>query len=162
MLCYIIMKVTNDLSKVMQPLHMSTCPPTSVQPNVTGMADRFGATASFLCAVHCAALPFALALLPALGLGFLANHGFERGFVAFATVLASYSIGSGYRSHRRPQALWLLLPGLALLWLGAFIIDEHYGLGIHAVLVAMGGMLLAGAHLANLRFARGYGVGLNR
>ncbi|HXD83673.1 MAG TPA: MerC domain-containing protein, partial [Rudaea sp.] len=45
-------------------------------------ADRLGAAASLLCAVHCAALPFVLALLPALGLGFLANHGFERAFIA--------------------------------------------------------------------------------
>ena len=36
--------------------------------------DRLGATASFLCAVHCAALPLVIATLPAIGLGFLANH----------------------------------------------------------------------------------------
>lgn len=128
--------------------------------NAANLVDRFGATASFLCAVHCAALPLVLALLPALGLSFLADHGFERGFIAFASVLASWSIGSGYRHHRRPQAQWLLLPGLALLWMGAFIVDEHYGLGIHAALVAMGGVLLAGAHLTNLRFADSRGHGL--
>jgi hypothetical protein len=133
-----------------------------MQLNPASAVDRVGATASFLCAVHCAVLPFVLALLPALGLSFLADHGFERGFVAFASVLACWSIGSSYRRHRRSQALWLLLPGLALLWSGAFIVGEHYGLGIHAVLVAMGGMLLAGAHLTNLRFARAYGMGLNR
>lgn len=129
-------------------------PPATFQPGVAPLADRFGATASLLCAVHCAVLPFVLALLPALGLSFLADHGFERGFVAFASVLATWSIGSSYRRHRRPQALWLLPPALASLWLGAFIIDDRYGPGMHAALVAMGGVLLACAHLANLRLAR--------
>jgi hypothetical protein len=141
----------------MQALLMSAYPQGTIHANVATLADRLGATASFLCAVHCAALPFVLALLPALGLSFLADHGFERGFIAFASVLASWSIGSGYRHYRRPQALWLLLPGLALLWLGAFIVDEHYGLRVHAVLVATGGVLLAGAHWTNLRLARGLG-----
>jgi hypothetical protein len=117
------------------------------------MADRLGATASLLCAVHCAALPFVLALLPALGLGFLADHGFERGFITFATVLALWSIGSGYRRHRRPRAWLLLLPGLVLLWGGALVADE-YGIAVHATLVAMGGLLLSGAHLANLQLTR--------
>ena len=142
---------------------MSASPPSTIHANVANLADRFGATASFLCAVHCAALPFVLALLPALGLSFLADHGFERGFIAFASVLASWSIGSSYRRHRRPHALWLLAPGLALLWAGAFIVDEHFGLRVHAALVAMGGALLASAHLANLHVARvpGDNVGHN-
>ncbi|MEO7072934.1 MAG: MerC domain-containing protein, partial [Rhodanobacter sp.] len=55
-------------------------------------ADRVGATASFLCAVHCAALPFVLALLPFVGLGFLADHRFERGFVLFACVLGGIAL----------------------------------------------------------------------
>lgn len=130
---------------------MSAFPFPNPRTGIAGLADRFGATASFLCAVHCAALPFVIALLPALGLGFLADHGFERGFVAFASVLASWSIGSSYRRHRVPLALWLLVPGLALLWLGAYLIDSHEALGVHALLVACGGLLLTSAHVINLR-----------
>src|SRR6478672_8405035 len=66
--------------------------PTDSPPARSGgfaaIADRFGATASFLCAIHCALLPFVIAVLPALGLAFLADHRFERGFIAFASVLA--------------------------------------------------------------------------
>jgi hypothetical protein len=124
------------------------------QPRTANGVDRFGAIASLLCAIHCAVLPFVLALLPVLGLSFLAGHVFERCFVACASALASWSLLSSYRRHRRTQPLWVLLPGLTLLWLGAFIVNEHYGTGIHAVLVAMGGMLLATAHLTNLHLAR--------
>ena len=66
-------------------------------------ADRFGMAASFLCAVHCALLPFVLALLPVIGLGFLADHRFERGFVLFAASLAAIVLVTGFRRHHRHQ-----------------------------------------------------------
>ena len=114
------------------------------------VADRVGATASFLCALHCAALPFVLALLPALGLSFLADHSFERWFIAFATVLALTMMIRGYRRHGAPQALFLLLPGLVLLWLGGYVFDlESSGLW-HALLVSLGGTAVALAHIVNL------------
>ncbi|MGH8042923.1 MAG: MerC domain-containing protein [Rudaea sp.] len=117
---------------------------------LTHTADRVGATASLLCAVHCAALPFVLALLPALGLGFLADHGFEIGFILCASVFALTVLILGYRRHRTPRALALLLPGLALLWIAGFVYDNHVHIGWHAVLMAIGGSCVALAHLTNL------------
>jgi len=114
-------------------------------------ADRVGATASFLCALHCAALPFLLAALPTVGLAFLADHAFERIFVGCASVLALVFLLRGYRQHRDARALALLAPGLLLLWLGAFVIDGHAAVGAHALLVSTGGGCVAFAHLVNLR-----------
>ena len=117
------------------------------------LADRVGATASFLCALHCAALPFVLALLPALGLSFLADHSFEHWFIACATVLALTMLIRGYRRHGGPQALVLLVPGLVLLWLGGYVFDvETAGLW-HALLVSLGGSAVALAHIVNLRLS---------
>jgi len=118
-------------------------------------ADRFGATASFLCAVHCAALPLIIAVLPAIGLGFLANHRFERGFVAFASVLAVTTLIVGFRRHQRFRAFWFLLPGILLLAAG-MIVDFESSATAHAVLVAIGGTLVAVSHLTNLRLAHGH------
>lgn len=117
------------------------------------MADRIGAIASFLCAIHCAALPFVLALLPFLGLGFLADHAFERGFVMFASTLALISLVSGYRHHHRPLALILALPGLALLIIGVTF-AENYSVALHSVMVTCGGLLVAAGHFVNLRTHR--------
>ncbi len=114
-------------------------------------ADRLGATASFLCALHCAALPFVLGALPALGLGFLADHGFERAFIVCASALAAATLGAGVARHGSRRALSLLVPGLLLLWCGGFLIDGHDTLGLHAALVALGGSGVALAHRANLR-----------
>jgi hypothetical protein len=116
-------------------------------------ADRLGATASFLCAIHCAAMPFVIALLPLLGLSFLASHRFEEGFVAFACVLATAALVSGYRRHHRRTPLMLATPGLILLILGVTFL--HGGsLVVHSVLVTCGGLLLAAAHFVNLKVDR--------
>ena len=117
--------------------------------------DRLGATASFLCAVHCAALPLVIATLPAIGLGFLANHRFEHGFVAFASVLALTTLIVGFRRHHRFRAFWFLVPGILLLAAG-MIVDFESSATAHAVLVAMGGTLVAVSHLTNLRLAHGH------
>ncbi|MEO8672065.1 MAG: MerC domain-containing protein [Tahibacter sp.] len=117
---------------------------------MSAIADRFGATASFLCAVHCALLPFVIAILPALGLGFLADHGIERGFVLFACSLALTTIGLGYRRHRSRRALAFLLPGIFLLLAGVLVDFERWT-SLHAWLVSCGGSLVAFAHFINLR-----------
>jgi len=120
------------------------------------LADRVGASASFLCAIHCAALPFVIALLPLLGLGFLAGHTFERYFVMFATALALFSLVNGYRRHRRGTSLWLAVPGLVLLISGVTF-AESFSLALHATLVTCGGLMVASAHFVNLRTDRHYG-----
>ena len=120
------------------------------------LADRVGATASFLCAIHCAALPFLLAILPLLGLSFLAGHTFERVFVLCASALAAFALVNGYRRHHRSLPLRLALPGLALLIVGVTF-AEGYSIIVHSVMVTCGGMLVASGHFVNLRFDRQFG-----
>lgn len=122
----------------------------ALRARLARLADRFGATASFLCAVHCALLPFVVALLPILGLGFLANHAYERVFVLFACTLAGTTIGLGVRRHGDRRALALLAPGIVLL-LAGIVVDFASLPLLHAILVSSGGTLLALAHVANLR-----------
>lgn len=113
-------------------------------------ADRVGFTASFLCALHCALLPLALALLPALGLNVGGWIDIDQAFVVFATLLGLTTLTLGYRRHRTFRAWALLLPGLALVWAGAFgPLHDHST--VHAAVMAGGGLLLAAAHLLNLR-----------
>jgi hypothetical protein len=135
---------------------LQTAPPTPRPPatprRFASLVDRVGATASLLCAVHCALLPFVLALLPLIGLEFLAGHAFERIFVTCAAALAGASLIVAYRRHRRPQALFLMVPGIALLLFGIAInLDVHVLL--HTASVVTGGLLLASAHVTNLVLA---------
>ena len=118
--------------------------------------DRFGAFASMLCAVHCALLPVVFGVLPALGLGFLANHLYEQIFVGFAILLASFSLWFGLRKHGSYLAFLFLVPGIILLVIGILIGSEHANSG-HAVAVSIGGTLVALSHVVNLRLTHVHG-----
>jgi hypothetical protein len=120
------------------------------------VVDRVGAFASFLCAVHCALLPLVFGVLPALGLSFLADHAFERVFVGFAIVLATTSLIFGLRRHGSYRAFWFLVPGIGLLALGMLLGDDH-ATARHAVLVSVGGLLVALSHVVNLRLNHVHG-----
>jgi len=118
-------------------------------------ADRVGAAASFLCAVHCALVPVLLGVLPALGLSLGDWVEIDEAFVVFASILGVTTLTLGWRRHRVFRAWIVLLLGLALLWIGAFShVHEH--ILAHAVLMTCGGLLVATAHFLNMRLTHAH------
>lgn len=120
------------------------------------LLDKFGSAASVICALHCALLPVLIAILPALGIGFLAWNGFEWAFVCFASLLGLVSLWMGYQRHRIYRALLFLVPGLILVWAGVLVPSIHFSVIAHAVVMSVGGTLIAIAHLVNLRLNHGH------
>ena len=120
-------------------------------------ADRLGLAASMLCAVHCAARPLVLALLPAFGLGIGGWVDIDQAVVVFATLLAAVTLSIGWRRHRAYRAWGLLLPALGLLWFATFgPLHSHAGdpeAWWHAGMMVAGGLLLAAAHMTNMRLS---------
>ena len=112
--------------------------------------DRVGMWASVMCAVHCALLPVVLALLPALGLGAFSLVDIDQAFVVFATVLGVTTMTLGYRRHRAFSAWFLLIAGLVLVWANTFTALHDHSVW-HAVMMVIGGLLIASAHFVNLR-----------
>ena len=86
----------------------------------------------------------------------LTCEAFEVGFVAFASLLGLFSLIWGYRRHRALRALGLLLPGLAILWLGVLYAPLHQSQLPHAVVMTLGGTLVGIGHLMNLRLNHGH------
>lgn len=113
-------------------------------------ADRLGFAASLVCAIHCALVPLALAVLPALGLRLGGWVDFDQAFVVFAAVLGITTLSLGYRRHRAFHAWVWLVPGLALVGIGSFTPVHDHSIG-HAVVMVAGGLALAAAHFTNLR-----------
>jgi len=139
--------------------------PTVSSGSALHKADRVGFIASFLCAIHCALLPVLFALLPILGLELEAWLDFDQIFVVFATLLSVITLSLGWQRHRLLRPCYVLVPGLMLLWLGAFgplhahghdHAHEHSEVIVHAVVMTLGGFLLAGAHLWNMRLTRAH------
>lgn len=114
--------------------------------------DRIGMWASIACAVHCALLPLALVLAPALGLGVVGWLDVDQIFVLVATVLGVAMLALGYRIHRAVSVWLLMAAGLALVWLNAFSPLHEHGLW-HAVMMVTGGLMIALAHWRNTRLS---------
>jgi hypothetical protein len=130
--------------------------PRQTRWSLSRFSDSLGAVAAAVCAVHCALLPIALALLPTLGFGVFASHEFELLYVAFATALASASLVQGYRRHRIYRALSFAIPGLLVVWTGVLVPAIHESVVPHAVVMTFGGTLIAIAHLVNLKLTHNH------
>ena len=85
-----------------------------------GWSDWVGMVASIGCAVHCAAMPFAIAYLPALGLGFLADESFHKWMAAGCFVIALSAFVPGFRKHRRLIPVVIGSCGLVMITIAAF------------------------------------------
>ena len=124
--------------------------PSNAPSTLAASGDRVGMIGSLLCALHCALLPLAIAGLPALGLGAFAWIDLDQAFTVFASVLGITTLAYGWRRHREFHAWIALVPGLLLLWIGSFTALHSHSLG-HTVVMVVGGLAVAAAHLVNLR-----------
>lgn len=115
--------------------------------------DRAGATASFLCAIHCAVMPFLISVLPLLGLEFLASEPVEWTLLATSAMLGTLSLCLGYRQHRRRWIFGFLGVALSLLALGHILEARDVG-RLGPISLILGGLTMMGAHLFNRRLCR--------
>ena len=125
--------------------------PTTERALAPDALDRAGATASLACALHCALMPLVVTLLPLVGLAFLADQRIEWALVGLSAVLGVISLCLGYREHRSRRALALLGTGLALLAVGRIAEGYMQQTPWGVLLVVLGGLTVAGAHLLNRR-----------
>lgn len=79
-----------------------------------------GITASVACAIHCAAMPFVVALLPMLGLSFLADESFHQVMVVVCSGLAAAAFLPGLQRHRRLLPVGIAAVGLSMISAAAF------------------------------------------
>jgi MerC mercury resistance protein len=107
----------------------------------TSHIDRIGAGVSFVCAVHCALMPFVIALLPFAGHSFLADGRLENIIVAISITLAGLSVWAGIRVHgekprgiQRPTPLTFNLRqwiSVGAVYDRAFLVEFHRKTGGH-------------------------------
>ena len=82
-------------------------------PTVRPTLDAMGATASFVCAVHCMVVALLLGVMPTLAL--LAASWIEWAFLATSTAIGLFALVPGYRRHRVWMPLALFTLGIAVL-----------------------------------------------
>ncbi len=117
---------------------------------LTTRADRFGITASALCAVHCAVMPLVVTSLPLWGLAFLAESWVEGMVIGLSMAVAGLSLGiSYYRHHKNVRPAGLLLAGFLLIGAAHYVQPA-----LEQLLLPLGGVCIAFAHMINLRLTR--------
>ena len=109
------------------------------------LVDTTGACLSVACAIHCLAMPLLVAVLPLIGLGFLATERAEVFLISGAIVLAIGSLAWGVRHHRRWRALLILIVALAFVATARTAVEGAF----EVVFYSIGGILIASAHLVN-------------
>ncbi len=82
--------------------------------------DSVGIIASIGCAIHCAAMPFVIAYLPAMGLSFLADEGFHKWMVLVCFLIAIAAFIPGIRQHRNWLPVSIGALGLGFISYAAF------------------------------------------
>ena len=98
-------------------------PAESTTPADTGMAtwrDWLGMVASIGCAIHCAAMPFVIAYLPALGLSFLADESFHKWMALVCFLIAIVAFIPGIRKHGNWIPISIGAFGLVFITFAAF------------------------------------------
>lgn len=83
-------------------------------------SDCVGMIASVGCAIHCAAMPFVIAYLPALGLSFLADEAFHQWMAVGCFAIALTAFVPGLRKHGRFTPVMIGSAGLVMISIAAF------------------------------------------
>lgn len=121
--------------------------------NSNGFWDKTGATVSWVCAVHCLAMPFIISFLPLLGISFLAHEGIEYIIIGFSIVIALVSLLPAYfRQHRKIRTLLLFISGICFFIFADILFEESLTGKITFVLI--GASLVTSAHFINRRLCR--------
>ncbi len=117
---------------------------------ITYRLDNAGMTASTLCAIHCAAVPLLITVLPLWGLEFLAAGWVELMMIGIALLIGSLSLGMSFMHHKKILPLLILLLGFSMIAAGHLPVLKVS----EAIVVPAGGLTIAAAHLINWRFTR--------
>ncbi|MEO1524067.1 MAG: MerC domain-containing protein [Planctomycetota bacterium] len=92
----------------------------SIKSSATNWGDWIGMVASIGCAIHCAAMPFVIASLPALGLSFLADESFHQWMAVACFGIALAAFVPGWKKHRRLAPAAIATVGLVMICSAAF------------------------------------------
>ncbi len=113
--------------------------------------DLAGFSVSFLCAIHCAALPLLVTVTTFAGLTLLQNQILEACIIGVSAVLGMMSLLPGYlRKHRKMNALLWLAIGFLLIGLGRSVATPVW----EPLVVPAGALAIAFAHYANWKLCR--------
>ena len=121
--------------------------------NEKGILDYTGATVSWICAIHCLAMPFIISVLPLIGLSFLADETTEWLIILGSLILALLSLVPAFlKKHGKYQTLLLFTVGFGFIGLSHLYFEDDLSWKLPFILC--GAILITSAHLLNRHYCR--------
>lgn len=115
--------------------------------------DKTGAVLSWVCAVHCLTLPFLTAVLPVVGLSFLANEFAEYVLIGILVLIALISLIPAYlNEHGKMRTLLLFAAGISFIFFADKLFEENF-IG-KIIFVFIGAGLITISHIVNRRLCQ--------
>ena len=122
---------------------------------VIALLDRSAVGLSFLCVLHCLAMPLMLILAPSLVvLPFLGDERIHLLLVFLVLPTSSIALSLGCRHHGLKHVLVWGFTGIGILMLAAFIGEEALGELGETILTVIGSVLVAIGHILNFKCCR--------
>lgn len=112
----------------------------------TKSLHKTGVWLSFLCTIHCLAMPFVVTAVPFLGESVI-DETAEHYLIFGSVVLALVLLVKDFRLHRNQTPLLLLAASTLFSSVGVFVVEHHF----ETPFVIIGAMLMAAAYYNNWR-----------
>ncbi|MFB0944581.1 MAG: MerC domain-containing protein [Spirosomataceae bacterium] len=112
----------------------------------TKSLHKTGVWLSFLCTIHCLAMPFVVTALPFLGESVI-DETAEHYLIFGSVVLALFLLIKDFRLHRNKQPLLLLAASTLFSFVGVFVVEHRF----ETPFVIIGAVLMATSYFINWR-----------
>lgn len=139
----------------------------TIKHNLSLKLDLLGFSASTICAVHCAVMPFIIVFLPMLGLQFIADPIVEYSFISVSLIIGAFTFKHGYfNHHKRLYPFFLFLTGFLIIVAGHLLFHNHsHELNsnhdfsesdniLFLMIAPLGAFLIAASHLINRKLSK--------
>lgn len=124
-----------------------------IRPSIRDFFDKSGVILSWVCAIHCFALPILISFLPFWGLSFLTSEAAEYCLIGISGLIATISLFPSYfRDHRRLRAIVIFISGLGILLFADYMFEEN--IAAKTITLIAGALAISIAHLINRKMCR--------
>jgi drug/metabolite transporter (DMT)-like permease len=118
-------------------------------------SDKTAIASSFVCVLHCIALPLILIFLPSVsGLIVFSDERFHLWLVIAVAPISIFAITTGYFHHRRTSIFFISAIGMLILLSAAIFGHDTFGEKGEVIVTLIGSVLIAFGHISNFRLRR--------
>jgi len=122
--------------------------------NQQALTDRVAIGLSFLCTLHCLALPVLIAVLPSLAAFSFDGESFHLWMLAAVLPISLFALTVGCRKHKRYQVMGLGFVGLTVMVAAVVLGHDLLGEMGEKTLTVVGACIVAFGHYLNQKLCR--------